>query len=77
MGRAIIVRCREIERISRLTGEARRRAWADLDVEMMRNDPPIAPFMNDTERAFVSRSFGCYVYQPVVAKPDIAAACKK
>jgi ABC-type transport system substrate-binding protein len=68
---------REIEGIDRLTGEARRRAWADLDIHMMRNDPPWAPFMTGAQRDFVSRSFGCYVFQPVVGHFDIGAACKK
>jgi len=68
---------REIARINRLTGEARRRAWADLDVEMMRDDPPWASFVNGARRDFVSRSFGCYLFQPVIGRVDIAAACKK
>ncbi len=68
---------REIERISRLTGEARRRAWADLDVEMMRHDPPWAPVMNNASREFVSRSAGCYLYRPVIGRLDLAAVCKK
>jgi ABC-type oligopeptide transport system substrate-binding subunit len=68
---------REIERIALMTGPARSRAWADLDVEMMHDDPPWVPFMNGAERDFVSRSFGCYVFQPAVATPDLAAACKK
>jgi hypothetical protein len=34
---------REIERIDRLSGEARAEAWADLDVELMRNDPAVGP----------------------------------
>jgi ABC-type oligopeptide transport system substrate-binding subunit len=68
---------REIERISRLTGGSRRRAWADLDVEMMRDDPPWAPVMNNAAREFVSKSVGCYVYQPVYGRLDLAAACKK
>lgn len=68
---------REIKRIERLTGGTRRRAWADLDVEMMRDDPPWAPVMDVTEEDFVSKSFGCYVFQPVLGLPDFAAACKK
>jgi oligopeptide transport system substrate-binding protein len=68
---------REIQRIERLGGEARRRAWAELDVQMMRNDPPWAPFLNVAQPTFVSRSFGCYVFQPVLGRLDIAAACKK
>ena len=39
---------REIERIDSLNSEARPQAWANLDVEMMRNDPPWAPFLNRT-----------------------------
>jgi peptide/nickel transport system substrate-binding protein len=68
---------RAIERIERLTGTTRRRAWADLDVEMMRDDPPWAPVMDLTEEDFVSKSFGCYVFEPVIGVPDLAAACKK
>jgi ABC-type transport system substrate-binding protein len=67
---------REIERIDRLTGTARRKAWADLDVEMMRDDPPWAPVMNGGQRDFVSQSFGCYVFQPVIGHLDLGAACK-
>jgi len=68
---------REIERISLLTGTERFRAWAALDSEMMRDDPPWAPVMNNAAREFVSNSFGCYLYQPAIGRLDIAAACKK
>jgi len=67
---------REIARIGRLSGNARAKAWADLDVEMMRNNPPWAPFMTPTTRDFVSASFGCYVSHPVFGL-DFAAACKR
>ena len=68
---------RAIERIDRLTGPARRQAWADLDVEMMRDDPPWAPFLNGARADFISKSFGCYILQPVQGRLDIAAACKR
>ena len=68
---------REIERIDGLSGVARRNASADLDVEMMRDDPPMAPVMTTATQDFVSKSFGCFVYQPVIGRPDLAAACKK
>jgi ABC-type transport system substrate-binding protein len=68
---------REIERIDRLSGASRRKAWANLDVDMMRNDPPWAPFLNGTRGDFVSKSFGCYVFQPAIAMFDLSAACKK
>ena len=67
---------RAIARIGRLSGEARRRAWEDLDANMMRDDPPWAPFVNDARRDFVSKSFGCYFLHPVY-RLDIAATCKK
>jgi ABC-type oligopeptide transport system substrate-binding subunit len=65
-----------IEAANRLTGESRRKAWADLDVELMRDDPPWAPFIHQTRRAFVSPSFGCVLLHPIYGM-DIAAACKK
>jgi len=32
--------------------------------------------MNGARRAFISESFGCYFYHPVI-ELDLAAACKK
>jgi peptide/nickel transport system substrate-binding protein len=60
----------------RLRGAARRRAWAELDFDLMRTNPPWAPFIHNALRNFVSRSFGCYLSHPIYAV-DLAAACKK
>lgn len=68
---------REIERIDALTGAVRRKAWARLDVQMMRDDPPWAPFENITQRDFVSKSFGCYLLHPAIGRINLVAACKK
>jgi peptide/nickel transport system substrate-binding protein len=65
-----------IQAANRLTGEARRKAWADLDVDLMRNDPPWAPFAHTQRRTFVSRSLGCLLDHPVYGL-DFAAVCKK
>ena len=65
-----------IEAATRLTGEARRKAWADLDVDLMRNNPPVAPIYYVNNRAFISESFGCFAMHPFYGV-DIAAACKK
>ena len=65
-----------IEAANRLTGEARRKAWADLDVDLMRTNPPWAPIYHQNDRAFVSKSFGCFLFHPIDGV-DIAAACKK
>jgi ABC-type oligopeptide transport system substrate-binding subunit len=65
-----------IRAANRLRGRARRRAWAELDAYLMRNDPPWAPYFHTTRASFVSSSFGCFVWHPIYSV-DIAAACKK
>ena len=65
-----------MEAASRLSGPARRNAWADLDADLMRNDPPWAPIVHAAFRTFVSPSFGCVVLHPIYGI-DLAAACKK
>jgi ABC-type transport system substrate-binding protein len=67
---------RAMARIDSLGGEARDDAYAKLDVRMMRNDPPWAPFMDTLRADFVSKSLGCYILNPVFLL-DVAAACKK
>jgi hypothetical protein len=68
---------RRIEAIDRLRGRARRTAWANLDINLMRNDPPWAPFETPGRRDFISPSFGCFVYVPGLGGVDLVAACKK
>ncbi|HET9286844.1 MAG TPA: ABC transporter substrate-binding protein [Gaiella sp.] len=66
-----------IEAANRLTGEARRRAaWADLDVDLMRDNPPWAPYVHTQTRTLVSKGVGCVVVHPLYGF-DIAAVCKK
>jgi peptide/nickel transport system substrate-binding protein len=57
-------------------GAKRTQAWASLDADIMKNAVPWAPFLTATNRDFVSKSTGCYLYQPVWGF-DFAAACKK
>ena len=65
-----------IEAANRLSGEARRKAWADLDVDLMRDNPPWLPLVHNQIRTFVSQSLGCFLDHPLY-RFDIAAACKK
>jgi ABC-type oligopeptide transport system substrate-binding subunit len=67
---------RRMQAASRLIGEARRKAWADLDVYLMRTNPPWAPIIHTNDRIFVSSSAGC-VFNHRVYGLDIAAVCKK
>ena len=61
---------------SRLSGDARSKAYADLDVEMMKNAAPMAPRSNPNQRIFVSKRFGCFTFNPAYTV-DLAAACIK
>ena len=65
-----------IDAADRLTGEARRKAWADLDIDLMRINPPWAPYVHFQSRTFISRSTGCFFPHPLYGF-DIAAVCKK
>ncbi len=65
-----------VDAANRVTGAARQEAWADLESDLMRNDPPVAAYMNPTAVTLLSRNFGCYRYHPVYDL-DLAAACKK
>jgi ABC-type oligopeptide transport system substrate-binding subunit len=67
---------RRLDEANRLTGGARRRAWAKLDVDLMRDNPPWAPFLHIQRRTVVSQSTGCVVVSPIYGF-DIAAVCKK
>jgi ABC-type oligopeptide transport system substrate-binding subunit len=68
---------RQIEAADRLTDDgARRKAWAELEVDLMRDNPPWAPILHDRSRVVVSRSIGCFLEHPVYHF-DIAAACKR
>jgi ABC-type oligopeptide transport system substrate-binding subunit len=66
-----------IAAVNRLDGDARRDAWAALDADLMRTNPPWAPFVHETRGHFVSRSLGCVIVNPVLSWLNFAAACKK
>jgi ABC-type oligopeptide transport system substrate-binding subunit len=68
----------KIAAANRATGAARRRAWAKLEEDLMRNDPPWAPYVHGhpSDKHHLSPSFGCFFVHPVYVL-DLAAACKK
>jgi peptide/nickel transport system substrate-binding protein len=67
---------RKIAAASSLVGQARYRAFGNLDVDLATNAAPLASFLTDNTRHLVSRTTGCYHYQPVY-ELDLAAICKK
>jgi ABC-type oligopeptide transport system substrate-binding subunit len=65
-----------VDAANRLSGAARAKAWAELESDLMRNDPPAAVYADSMTLTLLSRSFGCYRWVPVY-EVDLAAACKK
>jgi ABC-type oligopeptide transport system substrate-binding subunit len=65
---------RRLRAASRLRGKARRRAYARLDGDLMREGAPVAPLTYITEPTLVSKRVGCLVLRPAL---DLAAACLK
>ena len=67
---------RKIAAAAALVGQARYRAFGNLDVDLAKNAAPLASYITDNQRHLVSRTTGCYFYQPVY-ELDIASICKK
>jgi len=63
---------------SKLNGQARYKAYGQLDVDIMKNDAPWAPVFNYTSRDFISANTENYIYHAVYGHPIInALAIKK
>lgn len=67
---------RKMETASRLFGAARLRAYGNLDIDISRNAAPMASYMTDNSRVFVSANTGCFFYHPIY-EMDLAAICKR
>ncbi len=67
---------RKIAQAASLVGQARYRAFGKLDVDLAKNAAPLASYITDNQRHLVSKTTGCYFYQPVY-ELDIASICKK
>jgi ABC-type transport system substrate-binding protein len=65
---------RLLGRASRLSGEARDRAYGDLDVQLSRDAAPAIPVSVVNGLAFVSAKVGCIVLNPYL---DLTAVCLK
>jgi oligopeptide transport system substrate-binding protein len=65
---------RKIRRANQLNGEARHRAFAELDHDLMRNAAPVAVIGVSNARHYVSARTGCYHHHPVYGY-DLPAIC--
>jgi peptide/nickel transport system substrate-binding protein len=65
---------RRMHQAATLSGERRLRAYARLDEDLTKNDPPAAAWGNGTVREFFSARVGCQIYQPVWGT-DLGTIC--
>jgi peptide/nickel transport system substrate-binding protein len=65
---------REMDVTARLSGARRYRAYARLDAELARHDPPGASYANPSNDYLFSARMGCVVDQPYYGV-DLAALC--
>ena len=68
---------RKLEQASRLYGNARLRAYGNLDAEITRAQAPMAPYINTNARIFVSQNVGCYTYSAINSSTNLVATCIK
>jgi ABC-type transport system substrate-binding protein len=68
---------RKMEQAARLSGDERLRTYGNLDIDMMRNGAPAAPYINTNSRIFVSEELGCYNFSNVNSSTNLVAVCKK
>jgi ABC-type oligopeptide transport system substrate-binding subunit len=68
---------KKMEDASRLSGAARLQAYGNLDIDIMKNQAPLAPYINTNGRLFVSESFGCFNWSAVNSNINFVAVCKK
>jgi oligopeptide transport system substrate-binding protein len=66
---------RKIAAAASLVGQARYRAFGNLDVDLASNAAPFASYLTANQRTFLSESTGCFFQQPVYVI-DLAAICK-
>jgi len=67
---------RKLERVARLSGQARYRAYAALSVELARMAAPWVAYATGTSRDFFSARIGCQLFHPVY-RMDLAALCTR
>jgi len=66
-----------MESAAKLSGDARLKAYAKLDKDLMTQAAPQAPFIVTNARLYVSDKVGCYSYMPVYASTNLVAVCLK
>jgi ABC-type transport system substrate-binding protein len=68
---------RKLKAAALLAGDARGKAYAELDRTIMRDAAPLAPFITQNARILVGPDVGCYSFQPVLGTTNLVAVCKQ
>jgi peptide/nickel transport system substrate-binding protein len=68
---------RKMDRAARLAGDARYRAYGDLDVELTRNQSPLVITNNQNVREFISAKVGCPTYSYAWGGLNLVLLCPR
>jgi len=62
-----------------LTGDARFKAYGNLDIQISKDFAPLVDLYHATQPSFFSTRMDpkCFVFQPILGRPDLAAECIK
>ena len=66
-----------MKRAAALSGDARAKAYSELDRGLMKDAAPLAPYISQNARILVGEEIGCYSFQPVLGSTNLVAVCKK
>jgi ABC-type oligopeptide transport system substrate-binding subunit len=68
---------RRLDAANRLRGDARLAALRELEVELMRDTPPVAAFGHGTQTVLLLAQRGLHRLPPCLLRPQSRAVCKK
>jgi peptide/nickel transport system substrate-binding protein len=68
---------RQLDRANRLTGDARLRALAELEIRVLRDDAPVVALYNINANVFVSERAGCLLFNGRGDALNLGAVCLK
>jgi peptide/nickel transport system substrate-binding protein len=60
-----------------LSGDARLKAYGELDRDITKNGAPLATYINTNGRYYVSQGVGCFTVDPTHGVMNLVAICKK
>jgi peptide/nickel transport system substrate-binding protein len=68
---------RRLQDAYQLSGDDRYEAYAALDRDLTRDSSPVAPYLTQNARVYVSESVGCFSFQPARGLVNLVALCKR